>query len=146
MKKITLILIALGIIILAVVSRKTLNPKVQKKSTVSPTQTFLNETPTSLSEDQTPLSGGPTVAQITLMVTDPKNQSVVSSSPIVVKGQTVANAQVFVNDAETKADSSGYFSVSLSVDEGENEIIIVANNDEGEYTEQSLTITLETTN
>lgn len=153
MKNSKLVLIALGIIILAVVSRKVSNPAVQKNLNLTPTQTQVSETPTPSSKDQTPLSGAtaslsevPTVAQITLTVTDPKNQAVVSFSPIVVKGKTIANAQVFVNDAETKADSSGYFSVTLPIDEGENEIIVVANNDNGEYAEQSVTVTLETLN
>ena len=158
MKNSKLILIALGIIILAAVFRKASNPAVQKNLNLTLTQTplsgataSLTGAPTPSSEDKTPLSGATaslsgaqTVAQITLTVTDPKNQAVVSFSPIVVKGKTIANAQVFVNDAETKADSSGYFSVTLPIDEGENEIIVVANNDNGEYAEQSMVVTLET--
>jgi len=146
MKNTKLVFIALGIIILAAVFRKTSNSTIQKNLNLTPTQTQVSETPTPSNRDQTLLSRVPTVTQITLTVTDPKNQEVVSSSPVVVKGKTVADAQVFVNDAETKADSGGYFSVSLPIDEGENEIVIVANNDNGEYAEQTITVALETLN
>lgn len=147
MKKIVLVLIALGIVILAVVSRRASNPNVQKNLTVTPTKTPLSGAPTqTITSTPTVAASIPTVAQITLTVTDPGNGAVVSSSPITIKGKTVANAQVFVNDAETKADSSGYFSVSLPIEEGENEIIVVANNDNGEYAEQSVMVTLETLN
>lgn len=78
---------------------------------------------------------------ITLVVTSPVNNVTVTSSTIVVKGKTLSGADVFVNDVETKADSNGNFSVSLDLDEGENYILIVANDINGNYSEKDMTVT-----
>jgi len=78
---------------------------------------------------------------ITLTILTPANNSTVTSSVVAVKGKTVANGEVFVNDVEAKADSSGNFSVSLTLDEGENYILIVANDINGNYSEKDLTVT-----
>ena len=48
---------------------------------------------------------------------------------------------MFVNESETKADSSGNFSATLTLDEGENYILVVANDSSGNYAEKEFTIT-----
>lgn len=78
---------------------------------------------------------------ITLAVSAPADNSTVTSPSVVVKGKTVASAEVFVNDLETKADASGYFSVTLPLDEGDNYILVVANDINGNYSEKDLTVT-----
>ncbi len=81
------------------------------------------------------------VNEITLAVTSPSSGAVVRSSSVVVRGKTSANAEIFVNDAETKADSNGNFSVNLTLEEGDNYILVAANDTYGNYAEKELTVT-----
>ena len=96
------------------------------------------------------LSGIPTAAAkddvsavsgITLTISTPSNNATVSSGSLTVKGKTVAGAEVFVNDLETKADASGNFSATMTLEEGDNYILIVANDAAGNYSEKELSIT-----
>ena len=82
--------------------------------------------------------------EISLEITTPKDGDIVTKSPILVIGTTVKGADVFVNDAETKADESGNFKVSISLDEGENDIFVTVNDQDGNYAEGSVKITLST--
>lgn len=82
--------------------------------------------------------------EISLEITSPKDNEVVTKSPIWVTGTTVKGAEVFVNDSETKADNDGNFKVSIPLDEGENEIFVTANDQNGNYAEGSVKITLNT--
>lgn len=77
---------------------------------------------------------------ISLTVSSPANNTTVSSASLMVRGKTVAGAEVFVNDAETTADASGNFSVSVNLDEGENYILVVVNDAAGNYSEKELTV------
>jgi len=81
--------------------------------------------------------------EIFFNITSPKDMDTVSSSLLTVKGQTVAGAEVFVNDEETKADKSGNFSLNITLEEGENVLTIIMNDDLGNYIEKQLTVTLE---
>lgn len=82
--------------------------------------------------------------EISLEITSPKDGAIVKESPVLVTGETVKGAEVFVNDTETKADNSGNFKVSVPLEEGENEIFVVVNDAEGNYAEASVIITLNT--
>lgn len=82
--------------------------------------------------------------EINLEITSPKDGEVVTKSPILVTGTTLKGADVFVNDAETKADEDGNFKVSVPLEEGENEIFVVVNDSEGNYAEGSVKISLNT--
>ena len=52
-------------------------------------------------------------------------------------------ADVGVNDAETKADATGNFSVTINLEEGENPILVVVSDANGNYSEREITITYE---
>jgi len=78
--------------------------------------------------------------EITLAIKTPKNGDIVTSSSLSVTGTTSPNAEVFVNDKETKADSDGDFSVKLILEEDENYILITANDSEGNSAEQDLSV------
>ncbi len=80
---------------------------------------------------------------IFLEILSPENNSVVNNSIIKIDGKTVASAEVFVNEQETKADSSGNFSLNYSLDEGENELVVVVNDNQGNYLEKTLIITYQ---
>lgn len=96
------------------------------------------------------LSGQESASKMSAVETDlqiqnisPSDHSTVTSPYITLRGKTVAGAEVFVNDNETVADSQGNFSVQLTLDEGENPIMIVANDASGSVGEAEITITYE---
>lgn len=62
---------------------------------------------------------------------------------VVVSGKTAAGAEVFVNDMDAVADSDGQFSVTVPLDEGENPIVIVANDSMGNSAEAERTVTYD---
>lgn len=82
--------------------------------------------------------------RLTLEVYQPKDKATVNSSTITVAGKTSALADVFVNEKELKADSNGNFSTNLNLDEGENIITVIVSDEQGNYAEKELTVTLET--
>ncbi len=84
------------------------------------------------------------VNQIALVVTSPQDRSTVTTPTITVAGKTTPNADVFINDKQLVADSQGNFSTSLTMDQGDNEIAIIANDQNGNSSEKDLTVTLQT--
>jgi len=81
---------------------------------------------------------------MSLDIIAPADKAIVTVSPIEVKGKTLPGETVFINEKEMKADSMGNFSTTIVLDEGENYIIIVANDKDGNYAERDLIVTLET--
>lgn len=79
-----------------------------------------------------------------LEVDSPKDKQTFNQSVITVSGKTTKNSEVFVNDQETKSDDQGNFSLTYNLDEGENNLVIIANDDTGNYIEKELTVYLET--
>lgn len=77
---------------------------------------------------------------IALTISSPVNGATVSTQSITVSGKTSPNAEVFVNESETRADAAGNFSVQMSLDEGDNYIIVVANDADGNAAEAELTV------
>ncbi len=61
----------------------------------------------------------------------------------VLKGRTEATATVVVQDRDAEIDADGIFEVSLSLNEGENTIIIEATDDVGNQAESSFTLNLD---
>jgi hypothetical protein len=82
-------------------------------------------------------------SSIPLQIISPADKAVVKSSKVTIRGKTVASAEVSINEKDTKADASGNFAVDLTLDEGENLIIIVVNDSEGKASEAELTLTYE---
>ncbi len=66
-----------------------------------------------------------------LLVTEPENESIVSESMLPMAGRTGPNAIVSINGRSVPVDRFGYFSGSVSLDEGPNVIDVVATNDDG---------------
>ena len=79
---------------------------------------------------------------LTLTVTSPTDGQIISSANLNATGKTAPGSEVFVNDKETKADTGGNFSVNITVDEGENVIVVAANDLEGNYIEKEIKVTL----
>lgn len=140
MKKIYLILVPLVIIILAafLISSKTAKKipsekKEQSKISISE-KTSKENTPSvdkSLNSDY---------QGIELNIIEPKNESVASVSSILVKGKTVPNADVFVNEIELKAGKDGNFSTAFPLYEGDNSILVSANDESGNYSEKEIIV------
>lgn len=81
-----------------------------------------------------------TPTTLPLQITSPQDGATVTSAKLTLKGKTAPGAEVFVNEAETKADSAGDFSLNLTLDEGENIIIVLVNDSEGQSAEKEIKI------
>jgi len=94
---------------------------------------------------QSPLikMGAVETSSVLLSIVSPLDKTITNTQTIVVKGKTVPKGEVMVNDKETTADANGNFSVSYGLEEGENPIMIVANDEEGNASEFEMTITYE---
>lgn len=67
-----------------------------------------------------------------LDVFNPEDGLKLTTDQVIVRGRTLPDVEVFVNEFETKADSQGNFSLRVTLEEGENPIIISAGNESGE--------------
>lgn len=105
-----------------------------KRAKSSPSNSLLNQSDQNLSPN------------LSLEIEAPQDKAVVNSNTILIKGKTAPLADVFINEKETKSDNQGNFSLNYSLDEGENELIIAANDNNGNYVEKVLTVELKTQN
>lgn len=77
---------------------------------------------------------------LTISLTTPADNSTASTSSLKLSGTTKPGAQVFVNDTELKADAKGGFSTTVTLNDGDNEIFLAANDDVGNYAEKSIVV------
>ena len=132
MKKTYFLLILLIIFGLTVLyGRQMKKPTPTESDQTIPTQS-VTEAPTNISEG------------LTLEITLPVNNSTVNTVSTLVKGKTSPNAEVFINEKVLKADSNGEFSTSVTLEEGENYILVSANDEQGNYAEKEVMVNLET--
>ncbi len=75
-----------------------------------------------------------------LTVSQPQNGITVKKALIQVIGKTTPNAEVFVNDKDTVADTKGNFSVDYMLEEGENYILVGATDSLGKFSEKELSV------
>ena len=66
-----------------------------------------------------------------LLVTEPENESIVSTAALPLSGRTGPNSILSINGRSVPVDRFGYFSSSVRLDEGPNVIDVVATNDDG---------------
>lgn len=117
------------------------NVKTQK--TVAPTQapaatiTTVN-TPTTPSK-----TAAPPEKEVSLVVSSPINGSTVTSPSITVKGTTAPRSDVYVNDKDAVADAKGNFSILISLNEGENFLMVTVVDPDGNTTEKEITVTYD---
>jgi len=86
---------------------------------------------------QPPATAG---TELKLMVTEPPDNSIVSTSEIEIKGTTGPGAVISANNEFDTADNQGNFAIRVALDEGPNIIEIVASDASGN--EASLTLTV----
>ena len=82
--------------------------------------------------------------KIFLQVEEPKNKITVNDTIINISGKTIANAYIFINEQELRADINGNFTSATTLEEGENYILIVASDDMGNSIEKDILVNLET--
>jgi len=139
-----LILLVLTAIILVVKNSPQTSPLTKTTSKTENNITQIPKQETVIEQTTTPTS--PLYKQeIPLSIISPTNGSVVTYSSLIVKGNTAPKAEVFVNDKETVADTQGNFSVTLTLDDGENIIVVTANDSQGNSSEKELIITYNST-
>jgi len=73
-----------------------------------------------------------------LEVTEPQDESVVSTSEVTVKGVTTADAVVSVNGTLVDVDEDGKFSTVVSLEEGPNTIEVTASDFEDNEASKAL--------
>ena len=77
------------------------------------------------------------------LVVDNKDGSIVKTNKVIIKGVTIPKAEVFINDLELVADAKGNFSGTITLEEGDNPISIIAVDENGNSSEEEITITYE---
>ena len=92
--------------------------------------------PPSVTPQPTDDSGG-----LMLQVYAPEDGATVPGSSVVVYGQTVPDATVFISGIETEVDAQGGFRADVGLAPAENQVEIVAQNDQGLRTRVSRTVT-----
>lgn len=83
----------------------------------------------------------PTTNRISLKIISPADNTEVTSSTITIQGMTEPSVDVSVNEKDMISDAKGYFSTSYNLDEGDNYIIVVAVDKDGNEAERELNIT-----
>lgn len=81
----------------------------------------------------------PEEKSLPLTITSP-TETTVSTQLVTISGRTAPFADVFIHEIQLKADSTGVFSTSITLDQGENTIVITANDDKGNYAEKEITV------
>lgn len=134
------IVLILGILVVAGAAFFVLKSSgKQPPYSVIPTQAPGSASPATTSKTQS--SGYTNTKTLTLSISSPSNGATVTSASLKISGKTGPNAEVFVNDTSTRADASGNFSVTLTLDEGDNPIVVSANDADGNVVEKELTVT-----
>jgi hypothetical protein len=135
-----IIFVAVGVVVLIVRNQKTGTQNTPQKvtnnvqETPQPQETAIRNEASSMVTQ---------LSQIFLSVTSPKDNATVTSSKVSIKGVTRPKAEVYVNESEGTADSSGNFSLSIALDEGENPVIVTAVDADGNVAETALTVTYD---
>ncbi len=141
MKKLLSALFLLAVFLILIIYRVSGPKKAEKNSLIlTPPVKSTLETQ-QVSDKQTNTD---TKEEIILNIASPLDKSTVDTPTIQVKGQTLPGETVFINEKELQSDSSGNFSTSINLDEGENYVIVVVSDKEGNYAEKDLVVYLET--
>ncbi|MBI3385216.1 hypothetical protein HY030_03435 [Candidatus Gottesmanbacteria bacterium] len=81
--------------------------------------------------------------EIFLTISEPVDKATVKSPTIIIKGKTVPNAEISINDQTLPANANGDFSAQVSVEEGDNFFSITANDQNGNSSEKEIMVTYE---
>ncbi len=78
--------------------------------------------------------------ELSLEIEGVSDESIVRGDSIILKGQTAADAIVSVNGVIVPVDETGRFEVPLALDEGPNQIDVVASDLDGTWRSQSFLV------
>lgn len=137
---ILLIVIMLTVLVLGIIFVNQSKKLTNDQSNITPTEAILESDLLKDTILEEPIEEG-----LYLELINPPDGSNFNTPNITVSGNTEANAEVFINEKELKADLEGNFSTNLLLEEGDNIIVVTASDDEGNYAEKSLTVTYEVT-
>lgn len=140
-----------GLLVLGFIMRVSLQKRYAVGSTpVGATPTTAIQGPSGTDAAAADPTGTPSVvttsqpipnSTLPLQIREPLPGATMSESRLVVKGKTSARADVFLNDQEAKADANGNFSIAVTLDEGDNTLVIVVTDQEGNFAEREITVT-----
>jgi len=133
-----ILLVVFGFLVFLIKKQRVGNPKLRN---IFQTNQPTNQT--NLNQEKLP-TAEPVAQGLILEIIEPKENVTYNDPSIKVSGKTKANAEVYVNDIQTKADGTGNFSVNYNLDEGENLLTITANDSAGNYAEKEMTVYLQT--
>src|SRR5713226_9001591 len=85
------------------------------------------------------LNSGP----LTVTITSPADETVVDTPQVDVAGQAPANSVITINDIIVVVEASGRFSVSVPLQEGPNELDVIASDPAGDQASSKLVVTYE---
>lgn len=134
------LLLLVGLVFFGIYKQRTIQKSASTQNTALSSQDDQAVLTPTVAPTTTPIS---TNAGLTLTVTSPTSGQTVTTSQITIRGKTAPLAEVFVNDVELKADASGNFSQGMTLEEGENYILVVANDTDGNFAEKELSVTYE---
>lgn len=116
-------------------STKVISPNATKKETL-----------VKLSPTKQPT----TTASLLLSLDQPVDETVTNKKTIVISGKTLPDATITVTtpiaDQVVKPSSVGDFSTTITIDDGENPIYVIATLPNGEETTKTFTVTYNTEN
>lgn len=144
MEKIVVISIVLLILVGALFFyKKNQSQKSGSMNQINQVQVAVSQVP---NPGQSTASGVALPQEVQLIVNAPTDGQTVTTSNITVSGKTVPNAEVSLNEKDLRADAAGNFSTSVTLDEGENVISISTYDQDGNYADKDITVTLQTEN
>jgi hypothetical protein len=109
------------------------------KNPAAPVSTYYQPTPAQTATS--PLSTQtPTPSSLPLDLIFPSGTTV-NSQTTSISGTTLPGAEVFVNEIQLTADARGVFSTPLTLDEGDNTVVVSANDAQGNHVEKEITVT-----
>jgi Glucodextranase, domain B len=90
-----------------------------------------------------PAPGPVTAGLLTVTITSPADETVVNVPQVDVVGQAPAQAVISINDNVVVASATGQFSTTVPLQEGPNEIDVVASDVEGNEVSTQLIVTYD---
>jgi len=82
----------------------------------------------------------PTPTPLFLTIVAPANETIVDVNTVAIQGQTLAGAMVSINGESADVDSSGNFSLPVTLDEGPNVFDIIASDQAGDQATAQLIV------
>ncbi len=82
-------------------------------------------------------------SEIFFTISEPVDKATVTSPNLMIRGKTVASAEVSINDKTIPANANGDFSAQISLEEGDNYFAITAIDPNGNSSEKEIMVTYE---